>query len=218
MRHPLEKFYEFVQQPVRLRSRLLIALMVVPLALTFTAPLWNISMVAPQYPNGLSLDIYAHKIEGGRQGQDIQEINTLNHYIGMSPINRQAMSDLDWIPFAIGVLTILALRVAAIGNIRSLIDLTVVTCYFSLFSLARFVYKLYLLGHDLDQRAPVTVAPFMPAVLGTKQIANFTVTSMPRLASVYMALFAIGIAAITIWHLVQGRREAARRERELLET
>lgn len=213
MKHPLERFYEFVQRPVRMRSRLLLALLVVPLVLSFTAPLWNISMVAPQYPQGLQIDIYAHKVEGGRDGGDIREINTLNHYIGMSPIDRAALSDLDWIPFAIGVLVILTLRVAAIGDIRSLIDLAVITFYFSLFSLGRFVYRLYVLGHNLDPHAPVNVAPFMPAVFGTKQIANFTVTSLPRLATGYMAIFAIGVAAVTLWHLVVGRRESARAER-----
>ena len=209
----LEKFFRFVQEPVRMRARVVLVALVVPLALAFTAPLWNISMKAPQYPQGLSLDIYAHKVEGGRDGQDIQEINTLNHYIGMAPINRAALSDLDWIPFALGVLFILTLRVAAIGDVRSLIDLAVVTCYFSAFSLGRFVYKLYVLGHDLDPKAPVTVEPFMPAVFGTKQIANFTVTSLPRAATVYLAIFALGVAAVTVWHLVVGRREAMRRQR-----
>jgi len=212
MRDALPKFYRFVQEPIRLRTRLLLALLVVPLLLSFGAPLWRISMKAPQYPDGLSLDIYAHKVEGGHDGKDIQEINTLNHYIGMAPINRAALSDLDWIPFAIGALLILTLRVAAIGDVRSLIDLAVVTLYFSLFSLFRFVYKLYVLGHDLDPRAPVTVAPFMPAVFGTKQIANFTVTSLPRGATLSMGIFALGVAALAIWHLVVGRREASARE------
>lgn len=213
MNPPLEKFYAFVQQPLRTRSRLVLALLVVPLLLAFTAPLWNISMLAPQYPKGLELDIYAHKVEGGRDGLDIQEINTLNHYIGMAPINRAALSDLDWIPFALGVLVILTLRVAAIGNISALIDLAVITLYFSLFSLGRFVYKLYVLGHDLDPRAPVTIEPFMPAVFGTKQIANFTVTSLPRLATIYMGLFALGVVALTLWHLWAGRRDALRAAR-----
>jgi hypothetical protein len=210
MKNALDKFYAFVQTPLRLRSRILLALLVVPLLLAFTAPLWNISMTAPQYPQGLEIDIFAHKVEGGRDGADIQEINTLNHYIGMAPIDRAALSDLDWIPFAIGVLMILTLRVAAIGNVSALIDLAVMTFYFSLFSLGRFVYKLYVLGHNLDPRAPVTVEPFMPAVFGTKQIANFTVTSLPRLATIYMGIFATGVAALTIWHLWTGRRDARR--------
>jgi len=210
MKLALEKFYAFVQQPMHLGARLPLALLVIPLLLTFTAPLWNISMLAPQYPQGLTLDIYAHKVDGGRNGADIQEINTLNHYIGMAPIDRAALSDLDWIPFALGVLAILTLRVAAVGSIRSLIDLTVITAYFSAFSLFRFVYKLWVLGHNLDPKAPVRVAPFMPAVFGTKQIANFTVTSLPRFGSVYMGIFALGVVGLTVWHLWRGRRDAVR--------
>ena len=80
MRDALEKFYRFVEEPIRLGSRPILVLLVLPLILAFTAPLWNISMKAPQYPQGLSLDIYAHKVEGGNAGNDIQEINTLNHY------------------------------------------------------------------------------------------------------------------------------------------
>ena len=40
-------------------------------------------MFAPQYPEGLRLHIYAWKLDGGNHGQDIREINVLNHYIGM---------------------------------------------------------------------------------------------------------------------------------------
>ena len=93
---------------------------------------------------------------------------------------------------------------------HSLIDLTVITAYFSAFSLFRFVYKLWVLGHNLDPKAPVRVAPFMPAVFGTKQIANFTVTSLPRLGSVYMGIFALGVVGLTVWHLWRGRRDAVR--------
>jgi len=210
MKPGLDAFYEFISHPVRLWSRLALVALAVPLVLTFTQPLWNITMVAPQYPNGLSLDIYTHKVEGGRNGADIQEINTLNHYIGMAHIDRVALSDLDWLPFAFGGLTILALRVAAIGTISSLIDLTVVSLYFSLFAMARFVYRLWLLGHNLDPMAPVKMTPFTPPVFGTEHIANFTVTSLPRLASGYAAVFVVGVCLLTAWHLIIGRREAAR--------
>ncbi|MBZ0274218.1 hypothetical protein K8I61_19430 [bacterium] len=214
IKEALEGFYEFLERPIKLSARLALALLVIPLLLAFTAPLWNISMKAPQYPQGLSLDIYAHKVEGGRGGLDINEINTLNHYIGMAPLNRAALTDLDWLPFAIGALVILTLRVAAVGNVRALIDLFVMSSYFSLFALARFVYKLYTLGHDLDPKAPVTVDPFMPAVFGTKQIANFTVTSLPRGASLYMGIFVTGVLAVMAWHLISGRLAAVRATRQ----
>lgn len=212
MRNPLMRFYEFVRGPVRIRARIPLVLLVVPLLLAFTAPLWSIYMTAPQYPEGLTLDIYAYKVEGGRDGNDIHEINVLNHYIGMAPIDEVALSDLDWIPFALGVLMILTLRVAAIGDIRALIDLAVITGYFSLFAFGRFIYKLYVLGHNLDPKAPMNIDGFMPAVFGTKQIANFTVTSLPELGSFYMGIFATGVGALTVWHLWIGRREAQRTE------
>lgn len=206
----LTQFYEFLQRPLFARARLLLALLVVPLALSFTAPLWRIQMRAPQYPEGLAMDIYAYQLVGGHEGEDLQEINTLNHYIGMHHIDRAAMSDLDWIPFALGALLILALRVAAIGNVRSLVDLCVVTAYVSAFAFGRFAYRLYVFGHDLAPDAPVKVKPFMPVLLGSKQVANFTTESFPLLGSLYLGLFVLGVVALTGCHLVAGRREAIR--------
>jgi len=64
------------------------------------------------------VEIHAHKLEGGNNGQHIKEINTLNHYIGMHPIDAHDLAELGWMPFAVGILAILTLRVAAIGNVR----------------------------------------------------------------------------------------------------
>jgi len=169
---------------------------------------------ATQYPEGLYVDIYPYKIEGGKEGRHLQEINTLNHYIGMHRIDRTALSDLDWLPFALGALVLLTLRVAAIGTVRSLVDLSVVTGYVLLFSLARFAYRLYLFGHDLAPEAPVKVAPFMPAMLGTKQIANFTSTSLPQLGTLWVGLFFAGVVGAALSHLVAGRRQAELDERK----
>ena len=204
MIHLLRSFYNVLGQPIVGRSRVLLAVLVVPLALSFTAPLWNIHLVAPQYPDGLDLDIYAYTVDG-----DVQEVNTLNHYIGMARIDRASLSDLDWIPFALGVLILLTLRVAAIGTIRSLIDLLVLFGYFSIFSMGRFYYRLYVFGHNLDPRAPFDQEPFTPAILGTQQIANFTTTSLPAGASAYIGLFAVGLIAVTVWNLVSRSRAQA---------
>jgi copper chaperone NosL len=218
MKQPFTRFYQFLDQPMFPAARILLALLVIPLVLALLSPLWRISMEAPQYPDGLNLDIYAYKLEAGNDGHDLKEINVLNHYIGMRPIDRTALSDLDWIPFALGALVLLGLRVAAIGNVRSLLDLLVLTSYVSLFSFGRFAYRLYVFGHDLDPDAPMNVKPFMPALLGTKQIANFVTHSLPRTGSLWMALFVLGVAGLTLWHLIAGRRRAAREEREQLKT
>jgi copper chaperone NosL len=190
-----------LDNPLHRSARFALALLVIPLCLMFTAPLWRISLEAPQYPRGLRLDIYAHKIEGGNNGQHLTEINNLNHYIGMHKIDRGELSDLDWIPFAVGALVLITLRCAVVGNVRALIDLLVIAGYVGVFSMGRFVYKLYVFGHTLDPNAPVKVPPFTPAIIGTKQLANFTTHSFPQLGTLYMTVFMLGLAVLTAWHL-----------------
>lgn len=192
--------------PLDRSVRILVLLLLVPLLLSFTQPLWRISLQAPQYPNGLTMDIYAYKLRGGNDGQDINEINELNHYIGMKKIERSEFTDLDWIPFAFGILALLALRVAAIGNLRSLVDLSVLTFYVSLFAMARFVYREYVFGHNLDPHAAVKIKPFMPVILGTKQLANFTTRGMPYTGSVLLGIFVLGLVTAMIWAFSRRRR------------
>jgi hypothetical protein len=212
MRPPSSTFLEFMDEPVRRWSRVLLVVLIIPLLVSFAFPLWRISMYAPQYPKGIFLDIYAHRLAAGHDGADLDEINTLNHYIGMHKITRDELRDLEWIPAALGVLGLLALRVAAVGNVRALVDAAVLTAYVSLFAFGRFVYMLYDFGHHLDPTAPVRMDPFMPVVLGAKQVANFTTYSFPMLGSLFMGLFAGGLTLITIGHLYVGwkRSRAAR--------
>jgi len=202
MREKFQRFYHCLAQPLQFRSRILLAVLAIPLALVFSAPLWTLSMQAPQYPEGLHLHIYAHTVTG-----DVAEVNTLNHYIGMQAINRATLSDLDWIPFAVGVLILLLLRVAAIGDLRSLCDVLVLFLYFSAFSMARFAYRLYVFGHNLDPSAPFEVEPFTPAIFGTQQVANFTITSLPAGGSMWIGLFAIGLLSAVVWNFAASWRE-----------
>jgi copper chaperone NosL len=195
------RFHALLARPLVPWSRLLIVLLVVPLGLALTQPLWRIRMVAPQYPSGLTLDIYPYTIHGGNEGRDLPEINTLNHYIGMKKLDRGDFTDLDWIPFAIGALVLLTLRLAAVGDVRALLDLTVLTAYFTLFSAGRFVFKLWYYGHNLDPHAPIHMDPFMPALLGTRQVGNFATVSYPLLGSYLLALFATSVLLLSLWHL-----------------
>jgi hypothetical protein len=182
---------EALRTPLRGSTRALVLALLIPLGVGALAPLWTLEMAAPQYPAGLELRIYPYTVEG-----DIHEVNTLNHYIGMSPIDRAALSDLDWLPFAIGVAALLLLRVAAIGDLRALVDLVALFTYFGAFSFARFAYTLYVFGHNLKPEAPFTVEPFTPVVIGTGKVANFTITSLPSTGA--WALTAVGIALVAL--------------------
>src|SRR6188474_2013146 len=79
-------FARFLDRPVNATGRVLLLLSIVALLAGGALPLWRISLVAPQYAEGLTLDMYAYQIVAGNKGQDLAEINTLNHYIGMKPI------------------------------------------------------------------------------------------------------------------------------------
>jgi hypothetical protein len=107
----------------------------------------------------------------------------------MRDLSNENFTEFKWMPFAIGVLALIALRSAVHGTMASLVDSFVVFVYFGAFSLWSFAHKLYVYGHNLAPGAPVKVAPFSPPVFGYEQIANFEVYSYPR-AGTYLMLAA----------------------------
>src|SRR5450756_1081290 len=72
----------FLEQPLGMAPRVLLLIATLLLVFTYVFPLWQLTMFAPQYPEGLRMDIYSYRLEGGNKGQDVKEINILNHYIG----------------------------------------------------------------------------------------------------------------------------------------
>jgi hypothetical protein len=194
MREILQRSNRFLETPLGLWPRVLLALAAGVLALTLTQPLWNMTMFAPQYGNGLRLDIHTHGLEGGNKGQDLKEINLLNHYIGMRDLSNEDFTEFKWMPFAIGGLALLFLRAAVHGSVAALVDALVLFMYFGAFSLWSFGYKLYAYGHNLSPTAAVKVDPFMPPMFGYKQLANFEVYSYPAAGTYLMT--AVGVLLV----------------------
>lgn len=159
-------------------------------------PLWQITMFAQMFPEGIRMSIYAHKLVGGNAGADLQGINILNHYIGMREIRAQDFPEMKFIPFAVGLFFLLGLRTAVFGRVHQLVDLLVLFTYFGLFSLAAFYYRMYTFGHQLSPEAPIKVAPFTPPVFGHQHIANFDVYSYPGPGTYLLGCYALvlGIA------------------------
>lgn len=202
----MDRFYELLGSPLLFWTRWILVLAIVPLVIGAFVPLWQIHFTAPQYPKGLDLFVRSYTIEGGNRGIDLPEINTLNHYVGMKKLDPADFADLDFIPFAIGGLALLALRVAVVGDVRSLVDLAVLTGYFGAFSLGRFAYMLYRYGHDLDPKAAITMEAFMPPILGTAEMGNFTVSSFPAFGTYLIGAFATIVMLLALWHVAQGLR------------
>ena len=193
----------FLHGPMGLGPRLLLSV-AAPLVLVVNLmPLWNLTMFAPQYPSGLRLDIYSHTLTPGHKGEDIQEINLLNHYIGMRDLVVEDFTEFKWMPFVLGGLALLFLRAVVLGTVKELIDATVLFVYFGGFSAWMFGYKLYRYGHDLAPTAAVKVKPFMPPMFGYQQIANFEVYSYPQAGSYVMA----GVGVLLFGALVLAWRQ-----------
>jgi hypothetical protein len=201
MRVLLARANRFMEEPLDLGPRLLMIAAAACLVVTFFLPLWNLTMFAPQYPDGLRLDIYDYGLRGGNGGQDIREINVLNHYIGMRDLADEDFTEFKWMPFVVGGIALLILRAVVHGTVAALVDASVVFLYFCLFSLWSFAYKLYSYGHNLAPTAAVKVDPFMPPVFGYSRIANFEVYSYPRGATYVMcaALLLLGVALLMAW-------------------
>lgn len=182
-------------RPLGPTPRLLAIAAALLLVAIYLFPLWNLTMFAPQYPDGLRLDIYSYKLAGGNGGQDVKEINILNHYIGMRDLVAEDFNEFKWLPFIVGALGLLYLRAAVMGTVGGLVDVLVLNIYFSAFALWSFGYKMYLYGHTLLPTAAVKVPPFMPPMFGAKQLANFEVYSYPQAGSYAMALSSLLLVA-----------------------
>ncbi len=180
MRRFFNRLPDLTERPIPGWGRLLLVAGAVLLVVAIFLPLWQIHLVAPQYQEGLDLYIYSYKLEAGNEGQDLTEINNLNHYIGMQPIEEEDFPEMTFIPFLLGAFSLLALRAAFFGTVKAAIDTLVLFVYFGAFSLWRFYYQLYTYAHNLDPRAPMDIEPFTPILIGWKQIANFTQYSFPR--------------------------------------
>lgn len=203
-----ERSAAFLHEPIGAAPRSLLVLAAVLVVSAHFLALWNLTMFAPQYRHGLRLDIYDNALVGGNRGQDITEINLLNHYIGMRSLQTEDFTEFKWMPFVLGGIALLFLRATVLGTVKELVDATMVFVYFGGFSLWSFASRLYRYGHDLAPGAPVKVEPFMPPLFGYQQIANFEVYSYPRAGS-YL-LFGVALfLALALWLAWRQRRRPA---------
>ena len=195
----LNREYRFLHKSLNLGSRLLLLAAALSVAVSVLFPLWKLHLVAPQYADGLTMQIYTYKIHGGGlEGNDINEINNLNHYIGMKKIEQADFTEMQIMPFMFGVFILLALRSVVFGEMKGVIDLFVLASYFGAFSIGAFFYRLYWYGHNLDPKAPFHIEPFTPLIFGTQKIANFTQSSYPELGTYLLWVFML-LLLLAIW-------------------
>jgi copper chaperone NosL len=179
----------------------------------FVFPLWVIGLQAPQYPQGLGLNIWINRIEG-KTPYDLQNINGLNHYIGMQKIEPESIPELHYMKyFAMGLATFAAL-VALLRRRWLLVSWAVVAVALAGLGMYDFWKWEYAYGHNLDPAAAVKIPgmSFQPPLIGAKQLANFRATSWPGIGGM-LAMVAVGLALLSAAYEI-GFRRRLRLERE----
>ncbi|MFI5228719.1 MAG: hypothetical protein ACHQWU_06605 [Gemmatimonadales bacterium] len=166
-------------------------------------PLWRIQLFAPQYPEGLGMKIHAGSVRGAAEN-DLQSINSLNHYIGMKAIEPEEIAELRVIPWFIAGLAVAGFVAVAVG--RRGFTIAWLASYAALGALGiwDFHHWEFEYGHDLDYAHAIIKVPGMsyePPLIGSKQLLNFTASSWPDVgtllisAAVLLALASLFVGA-----------------------
>ncbi len=156
---------------------LLFAAAAILLIISIFQPYWSLTLHAPQYPGGLTVQTYLNRLEG-----DVDEIDGLNHYIGMRPLNEAAQFERSI--SIIGVAAVALLILAAIFvRTKWVVLLTLPALLFPAIFLADLQYWLANFGQNLDPHAPFSssIKPFTPPVLLEGKIAQFRTWAEPEL-------------------------------------
>jgi hypothetical protein len=162
---------EFAAHRMRyLWPTLLLAAAAILLVISIFLPYWSLILHAPQYPRGLVVHAYVNHLEG-----DVQEIDGLNHYIGMRPLNEAAQLERQISIFAITAIALLVLATVFIHSPWSLL-LALPAILLPPVFLADLYFWLHNFGQNLDPTAALSssVKPFTPAVLGEGFIGQFS--------------------------------------------
>lgn len=167
------------------------------LLLIFIAPIWRITLEAPQYPDGVTLYIWINKL-GGKTKGTLQNINILNHYVGMQPIEPESIPELGYFPMVIVVMSALGVIAGIINNPRFWIFWIVVLLILGILGIYDFYLWEYNYGHNLADDAPIKVPGmvYQPPLIGSKKLLNFTAISYPYFGSLFVMIpVIVGIIA-----------------------
>jgi copper chaperone NosL len=178
---------------MRSSSRIAVAIAAVLLLLLYVTPLWRIQLHAPQYPEGLGLKIWVDRI-AGTGPNDLNSINSLNHYIGMHAIEPHDFPELRVMPWLLAGLVLAGLLVAVVGRRGALYLWLQLIVLGAVAGLVDFYRWGYAYGHELDEHAAIKVPgmSYQPPVIGSKQLLNFHASSWPD-AGAWIATIALAV-------------------------
>ena len=177
--------------------RILVAVASLLLIGAYFFPLWSVRLTAPQYPEGLGMHIRINAVEGATEN-DLNNINNLNHYIGMKRIDPQSIPELGIMPWIVAAVIATGLGTAALGRRKVLYVWTGAFLAVAVIGLIDFWKWEYVYGHNLDNEHAILKIPgmtYQPPLIGAKQLLNFRATSWPSTGGILVGI-AIGLAVL----------------------
>lgn len=182
-------------------TRLLTAVASIMLLGLFMVPVWSIELAAPQYPEGLGMEIGIGSIRGMKP-DDLNNINGLNHYIGMKRISPATIPELRIIPWVVGGLIVFGLLAAATASRKALFVWVGSFALAGAVGFADFWWWEFDYGHNIDYAHAIIKIPgmnYQPPLIGVKQLLNFTAVSWPDTGGwIALVAFVLGAAAAVI--------------------
>lgn len=176
----------------------------------FKFPLWNIMLGAPQYPEPLGMNIYIDGIKGVEEF-DLQNIDGLNHYIGMKTIPKpEEMWEFSVFPKVILGMSVLGVVIGLLGffgkvSYKFFLGWFVLMAVLGLLGMYDFNNWLISYGSDLDPNAIIKVTnpdgspmSYKPPLFGFQKLLNFDVTSLPHIGG-YLMFVGMLLTLIASW-------------------
>jgi copper chaperone NosL len=154
-------------------------------------PIWQIDLMAPQYPEGLTLLIYANKLAG-----NVDIINGLNHYIGMKTLHANDFAEFKILPGIIVFFSVCFIITAIVARRKWMNILCVLFVAFGVLAMVDFWRWEYDYGHNLNPDAAIIVPgmAYQPPLIGFKQLLNFGAYSMPGIGG--WIFIAVGVVLV----------------------
>ena len=157
----------------------------------YVFPLWNIMLGAPQYPDPLGINIHIDGIKDVNEF-DIQNIDGLNHYIGMKTLPKpEEMWEFSTFPIVIGIMIFLGSLIGLLGFFGKLsykwfLGWFILMSVLGVLGMYDFNEWMIDYGTNLDPHAIMKLAnpdgtpmTYKPPLLGHTKMLNFDVTSLP---------------------------------------
>ncbi|MGE5504031.1 MAG: hypothetical protein ACM31L_06365 [Actinomycetota bacterium] len=181
--------------PMAYRALTIVAMILIGWA--FFSPIWWVALKAPNYPpqtfpDGVRIHFHVNGVYNGCQQRPktadvyedealdcVHEMNVINHFIGMEPIEKGAQIEINAAPYLFGLVGVMLLAFLFYSGpfwwVLPLSGIVIPVAF-----VVDYAAWLWWFGHNLHAWAAFSVKPFMPTVFGEGKVAQFSTFSYPH--------------------------------------